>query len=320
MTTSAQSRTAVYRGEALRAYGFPDAHPFSTQRLGAFDRALAASGLEQAVLGAPAVPAPAELIARFHTVDHIRRVQRLSATGGGLLDGGDTPACAGIYEAAAAVVGSTVDALRRMMSGEYQRAFVPIAGLHHARRDAAAGFCVFNDCGVAIESLRAEFGLRRIVYVDIDAHHGDGVFYAYESDPDLHIADLHEDGRFLYPGTGAPEETGKGEAEGTKLNVALPPLAGDAAFVQAFEAVEARVEQARPEFIILQCGADSLRGDPLTHLGLSPAAHAHATRRLVALADSLCQGRVLALGGGGYDLDNIGAGWTAVVRELLGGS
>ena len=112
------------------------------------------------------------------------------------------------------------------MHGECRRAFVPIAGLHHAARDRAAGFCVFNDCGVAIELLKRA-GLKRIAYVDIDAHHGDGVFYAFEDDPAVIFADLHEDGRYLYPGTGMAEEIGKGAARGMKLNVPLPPGADD---------------------------------------------------------------------------------------------
>lgn len=308
---------AVYAGPALGAYGFPGGHPFSPRRLEAFETALGASGLGAALRGCAPVSAGPELIARFHAPAHVRRVARLCGAGEGWLDGGDTPAVRGLYEAASTVVGSTVDAVRRVMAGEFARAFVPIAGLHHAGREAAAGFCVFNDCGVAIETLRAEFGVERIAYVDIDAHHGDGVFYAYEHDPDLVLADIHEDGRFLYPGTGAAEETGAGAAVGTKLNLPLPPLAGDARFLAAWERVETHLLRGRPQFILFQCGVDSLAGDPLTHLAWSPAAHAHAARRLRALADELCGGRLVALGGGGYDLGNIGRGWTAVVRELV---
>ena len=115
-------------------------------------------------------------------------------------------------DSAPMVVGSVLDAIRRILAGDCPRAFVPIAGLHHARRDSAAGFCVFNDCGVAIETLRHQHGVQRIAYVDIDAHHGDGVFYAYEADPGVAIGDIHEDGRYLYPGTGAAHETGVGPA------------------------------------------------------------------------------------------------------------
>ena len=127
-------------------------------------------------------------------------------------DDGDTPARPGIFDAASVAVGTTMAAVDAIMQGEAKRAFVPIAGLHHAGRDCAAGFCVFNDCGVAAEYLRAKYGVTRIAYVDIDAHHGDGVFYGFEDDPDLIFADIHEDGRYLYPGTGAVTETGRGPA------------------------------------------------------------------------------------------------------------
>jgi len=161
-------------------------------------------------------------------------------------------------------------------------------------------------------------GVRRIAYVDIDAHHGDGVFYAFERDPDLCIADAHEDGRFLYPGTGGAQETGRGAAAGTKLNVPLPPGTDDAAFARIWPTMERFVRSAEPEFILLQCGADSLAGDPLTHLRLSPEMHAHAARRLCALADDCCGGALVALGGGGYNRENIARGWMAVLGALAG--
>jgi acetoin utilization protein AcuC len=203
------------------------------------------------------------------------------------------------------------------MSNRAKRAFIPIAGLHHAARDRAAGFCVFNDCGVAIEILRRKYALRTIAYVDIDAHHGDGVFYAFEADPDLVFADFHEDGRYLYPGTGAADETGTGAARGTKLNVPLPPGADDAAFRAVWERAEALLRERQPEFILLQCGADSLAGDPITHLRLTAESHAYAARRLCALADEFGHGRVLAMGGGGYNRGNLARAWTRVVQSFL---
>ncbi len=309
----------VWHGEALGRYGFGHGHPFGPDRLEAFWREMVRRGLDGRVRVMAPVQATRAEIERFHTPEHVERVVRQSRTGEGYLDYGDTPAFPGVYEAAATVVGSTLDAVRRVACGELAHGFVPIAGLHHARRDAAAGFCVFNDCGVAIETLRVELGLRRIAYVDIDAHHGDGVYYAFEEDPEVFIADVHEDGRYLYPGTGHAEERGRGAAEGTKLNLPLPPYADDEAFRAAWERVEAFVDAARPDFVLLQCGADSLAGDPITHLAFSPAAHAHAARRLKALAERHCGGRLVAMGGGGYSRPNLAAAWCAVVEALLGG-
>jgi acetoin utilization protein AcuC len=309
--------TCVYTGAALARYGFGDGHPFGPDRLAAFWSRARQLGLDKQVVQCSPVIAGREVLERFHTRAYVDRVIEQSATGSGYLDGGDTPAVRGIYDAARVVVGSVLDAVQRVVAGECRHAFVPIAGLHHARRDSAAGFCVFNDCGVAIEVLRAQHGLQRIAYVDIDAHHGDGVFYSFEDDPDLLFADLHEDGRYLYPGTGAIEETGSGQAAGTKLNIPMPPEAGDEQFFTAWEQAEAFIDRQQPEFILFQCGADSIAGDPITHLRYTPAAHAHAARRLCALAERHCDGRLLAMGGGGYNRDNLARAWSAVVSAML---
>ena len=207
-------------------------------------------------------------------------------------------------------------AVDAVMGGEARRAFVPIAGLHHAARGGAAGFCVFNDCGVAVEHLKQEYGLHRVAYVDIDAHHGDGVYYGFEDDPALVFADIHEDGRFLYPGTGSADEVGLGEGRNLKLNLPLPPGAGDEEFHAAWPAVEALLERTQPQFVILQCGADSLAGDPITHLRLTEEAHAAAARRLCHIADRYCDGRIVATGGGGYNRRNLARAWTRVVQAL----
>ncbi len=312
-----KTNVAVVVSDRLARYGFGDGHPFGTDRHAAFVREFAARGLDKRVQILEPRAATDDELRAFHTPAYIEFVRERSATGQGLLDGGDTPAFRGVYEAAAAVVGATLNATRAIMEGECRRAFVPIAGLHHAARDRAAGFCVFNDCGVAIELLRKKSGLARVAYVDIDAHHGDGVFYAFEDEPSVIFADLHEDGRYLYPGTGGAEETGRGAAQGTKLNLPMAPGSDDAEFARVWPQVMAHVERFAPDFIILQCGADSLEGDPITHLRFTAKSHGFAARELAGLAEKLGHGRVLALGGGGYNRGNIAQAWTAVVENLL---
>ena len=307
---------AVVVSERLARYGFGEGHPFGPDRLAAFLREFSARGLPQRVRLLEPRTASDEELRSFHTPEYLDFVRERSASGSGLLDAGDTPAFKGVYEAAAGVVGATLSAQEAIMSGECRRAFVPIAGLHHAARDRAAGFCVFNDCGVAIEQLKRA-GLKSIAYVDIDAHHGDGVFYAFEEDAAVVFADLHEDGRYLYPGTGASAETGRGAARGMKLNVPLPPGSDEQVFAAVWPTVLAHLKRFSPEFIILQCGADSLEGDPITHLRFSPAVHGRAARDLAALAEELGHGRVLALGGGGYNRSNLAHAWTSVVENLL---
>ena len=306
----------VYLGDNLAAYGFGNDHPFGPQRHHVFKQAFYQQQLEQKVDILSPVKADRQTLTLFHTTEYIDKVIEQSKFGVGYLDNGDTPAFTGMYEAACYVAGSVVDAIAQLMNTQYKTAFIPIAGLHHARRHIAAGFCVVNDCGIAIETLLQKYHLQRVAYVDIDAHHGDGVFYSFEQDPRLIFADMHEDGQFLYPGTGAMSETGKGEAAGTKLNVPMPPNADDTVFFKMWPQVEKFLEKNQPEFILFQCGADSIKDDPITHLAYSKKAHAYAAKRLTEMAEKYCGGKVLAMGGGGYNPDNIAKTWTAVVNAL----
>ena len=306
----------VYFGDKLAAYGFGDNHPFGPQRHQVFEQAFYQQALDKQANILPPVSADRQTLELFHSEAYIQKVIDQSKFGVGFLDSGDTPAFIGMYEAVCTVAGTVVDAIDQLMSGSYKRAFVPIAGLHHARRHVAAGFCVINDCGIAIETLLKKYNLQRVAYVDIDAHHGDGVFYSFEDDARLLFADMHEDGQFLYPGTGAVTETGKGDAAGKKLNIPMPAKADDLLFFKMWPLVEQFLEKNQPEFILFQCGADSIKGDPITHLEYSEKAHAFAAKSLVEIAEKYCGGKVLAMGGGGYNHDNIAKTWTAVVNEL----
>lgn len=319
-STIGKQSVFVYRGDDLARYGFGADHPFGPDRHAVFHEELEAAALGAAVRYETPRTATVDELALFHTPEYIDMVSTRSALGQGYLDGGDTPAVFGIFDMASTVVGTTLAAVDAVMQGRTQRAFVPIAGLHHAGRGHAAGFCVFNDCGVAIEYLRQKYQLQCIAYVDIDAHHGDGVFYAFEDDPGLVFADIHEDGRFLYPGTGAASETGTGRARGTKLNLPMAPGAGDTEFYAAWEEIEAHLERHQPDFIILQAGADSLADDPITHLCFTENAHARAAAQLCTLADRHCQGRLIATGGGGYNRRNLARAWTRVVESFVAAS
>jgi acetoin utilization protein AcuC len=309
--------TVVWMGEALEKRHFPAQHPNAINRQAAFWAEAQRLGLHERVrLGAPRLATPEELL-RFHSASHVNWVRLCSQQGSGFIDDADTPAYPGVYEDAANRVGTALEALSLLMAGTVRRSFQPVGGMHHARRERGAGFCPLSDIGVVIESLRAQHGIRRIAYVDIDAHHGDGVFYSYERDPDLVVVDIHQDGRTLFPGSGHAEETGKDGAAGTKLNLTLPPGSGDPEFFAAWEQAEAHLERLQPEFFILQCGADSLAGDPLADLRLTPAAHAYAARRLVAQAERHARGRLMAMGGGGYRAENVAAAWAGVLQELV---
>jgi acetoin utilization protein AcuC len=313
----ARSRTvAVYAGEELGRYGFED-HPFGEGRIHAFWDEMHIRHLDYQVRVLHPAMATEEQIKLFHTPDYVEKVRIFSEAGDGLLDYGDTPAYKGIFEDAAVVVGTVVDATYKVMNNEVRRVFVPIAGLHHSMPDTASGFCVFNDVGVAIKILQQNYGLERIAYVDIDAHHGDGVFYPFESDPTVIFADIHEDGRYNFPQSGFPHEVGKGEARGRKLNIPLLPLSADEDFLMMWDKVEDFLRQWQPQFIIMNCGADGLDGDPLAHLHYTARAHRRAATGLCQIAEEFAEGRILGVGGGGYDLRNVGKAWVAVVDSFL---
>jgi len=309
-------------GDELANYHFGEQHPFGPKRYWAFKEEFESRCLNIGRSGNKVQlyepqQASEEQLALFHTRDYINKVKTLSKKGEGFLDCGDTPAIKSIYESACTVVGTALKAIDLIMKDDCHFAFTPIAGLHHATRNSAAGFCVFNDCGIAIEYLRKKYNIQRIAYVDIDAHHGDGVFYSFEEDADLCFVDFHQDGTTLYPGTGFINETGKGKAVGTKLNLPLPPSSADKMAKALWEDAEEFVDKFKPEFILFQCGADSLAGDPITQLNLTSNFHAYVASRLSGLASKHCNGRLLALGGGGYNLNNIKAAWNDVIESLI---
>lgn len=322
MTTSGprdRCKVGVIHGPELLLYSFPTPHPFRSDRIIPFLNEL--DKLEKAI-GDQVVKIKPEMAAvdrvlLFHDKRYVDFVKEYSNSGKGYLDYGDTPAFKGCYEASLYVVGSTLKLIDLILNGEIDHGFNPVGGLHHAKKDGAAGFCIFNDVAIAIKYLLDEVGLREILYVDIDAHHGDGVFYAFYFDKRVRILDFHQSGRTLYPGTGFEHERGGGEAVGTKLNVTFLPGAGVEEFKQAWEDFARDfLSQSSPEFILLQAGADGLMGDPLTGLNYTEEVHAFVASQLHKLAHEKCHGRIMAMGGGGYNPDNVAKAWTAIVRSL----
>jgi acetoin utilization protein AcuC len=197
-------------------------------------------------------------------------------------------------------VGATVEAARRMWTGEVLHAASIAGGLHHAMPDRASGFCVYNDVAVAIRWL-LDNGAKKVAYVDVDVHHGDGVQQVFYDDPRVLTISIHETGQMLFPGTGFPDETGGPEAEGSAVNVALPPGTSDAGWLRAFHAVvPPLVHEFAPEVLVTQHGCDTHTEDPLAHLMLTVDGQRASYEALHDLAHAVCDGRWLATGGGGY--------------------
>lgn len=264
-------------------------------------------------------PATESEILTFHDKEYVNLVRKYSLTGRGVLDMGDTPAFKGCYEATSLVVGASLAACDMIMNGSYEHAFNPSGGLHHAHPERASGFCIFNDPAVTIKRLQTKYRVKRLVYLDIDAHHGDGVMYGFYKDPGVLDIDFHESGRYLFPGTGFPDETGEGEAAGTKVNIPLLPGTGDEAYLSAFRRlVPSLVERFRPEIILVQCGADGHLDDRLAHLRLSTGTYREVILEMHRLAHELCGGRFVLFGGGGYTLSNVPRVWTVAFATLAG--
>jgi acetoin utilization protein AcuC len=314
----------VYSSDYL-AYKLSDQHPLNPIRL-----ELTATLVEACeLLAAPTVfreaprPATDDELLLAHDRVYVDRVRELSPRGGPAdpfadygLGSSDNPAFRGMHEASALVVGGTLLASELVMSGRATHAFNPGGGLHHANRRLASGFCIYNDAAVGIAWLRHQGA--RVLYVDTDAHHGDGVQWIFYDDPDVLTISLHESGRYLFPGTGDVSERGQGPGLGYAANVPLQPYTGHSSWVECYDLVVPPLARAfRPDVIVTQNGCDGHAIDPLTHLNGLTLSFEHFARRAHELAHELCDGRLVALGGGGYALWNVvPRAWTAVWAAL----
>ncbi|MBB5625522.1 acetoin utilization protein AcuC [Sphaerisporangium krabiense] len=306
--------------DRLISYDFGPGHPLAPVRV-ELTMALARElGVLDKVAVTGCVPATDDELALVHARDYIAAVRRVSASGAPDLFHGlgtpDNPAFAGVHEASALVAGATLAAARAVWTGEAEHALNVAGGLHHAMPGLASGFCVYNDPAVGIAWM-LEQGARRVAYVDVDVHHGDGVQAMFYDDPRVLTISLHESPRTLFPGTGFPSETG---AEGTAVNVALPAGCGDAGWLRAFHAVvPPLLREFAPEVLVTQHGCDSHALDPLAHLMLSLDGQRRAYAELHALAHETAGGRWLATGGGGYELVQVvPRAWTHLIAEAAG--
>jgi acetoin utilization protein AcuC len=263
-------------------------------------------------------PATDDEILLVHDPAYLQFVGERDASGEGFLDYGDTPAYPGILFRARVAVGATLRGARAIASGEVDHAFNPGGGLHHAARARAGGFCVFNDAVIAVRALRREFGVERVAIVDLDGHHGDGTQELLWQEPTL-FCSMHRHGGRFYPRTGAADEVGAGAGLGYTLNVPLERGTGDAEYLRCLdEIVLPYVAGYRPDFLIVQIGVDTHRGDPLVRMALSAGVYRQIALRLHALAHDLCGGRLLAVAGGGYVPEAVARCWAIFLGTLAG--
>jgi acetoin utilization protein AcuC len=315
--------------DIARAYDFGSSHPLRPERvLLTYDkvRALGLMDLPH-VEEVASRSASDEEIEAAHAEEYVQVVKdidrgKLEERAG--LEYGlgtpDDPIFANMHMASAAVCGASITATEAVASGEYEHSFNPAGGLHHARRAEASGFCIYNDPAVAIAKALELHPEWRVMYVDVDVHHGDGVQWIFYGDPRVLTVSFHESGRYLYPGTGFSEEVGKGEAAGTSANIPLLPRTGEEDYLWALEKVITELGAAfRPHLLVTQLGADTHYGDPLADLALTMTAYPHMARILHDAAHAYAGGRWVGTGGGGYQAETVVPKvWAVHFAEMCG--
>lgn len=316
-------RTALVFSAEMGAYDFGAGHPLRPERVTRSVALMRACGLTDGMLEPvrPDVASDDEL-ELVHAPGYIAAVKAASHGGepapGFGIGPGDNPAFPGMHEAAALVSGAGVLAMDLVQRTEYRRAFSVAGGLHHALADRAAGFCVYNDVAVAIAAAIARDPALRVAYVDIDAHHGDGVQWAFYEEPRVLTVSVHQSGERLFPGTGFTNERGYAGGTGSAVNVSLPAGATDACMRLAFDDVVApAVRRFGPDVLVSQNGADSHWSDPLTMLRGTLGGYRSLVDAIARLAEEVCDGRLVAFGGGGYAWEHVvPRAWTMLAASL----
>jgi acetoin utilization deacetylase AcuC-like enzyme len=291
-------------------------HPERPERLRAVRSALSEAGLLRDAVVVPPVAANDAMLERAHAPEHVRNVEAACERGERWLDAMDTAISPPSARVARLAAGTVTELARRVARGDLDAGFAAVRPPgHHAERDLAMGFCLFNNVVVASRALQAEEGVGRVLIVDWDVHHGNGTQHILERDPDTFYFSVHQ--WPLYPGTGARHERGLGPGRGATLNCPLPPGSGDDAFLAALgDDLVAAADAFRPDFVIVSAGFDAHRADPLAQLEVTTSAYAEAAHIVREVAERHGRGRIVSVLEGGYDLDALGASVVAHLRAL----
>lgn len=313
----------VYSPEQL-GYKFSDTHPFNHKRLTlTMDLLRKINALDETAI-IPARIATDEELLLAHEAKYIEIVKK--AGHGELRENQgepygigteDTPIFENMHEASAQLVGGTLTAVDAVMQGHAEHALNLGGGLHHGFQGRASGFCIYNDSTVAIKYLQQKYGAR-VLYVDTDAHHGDGVQWSFYDDPDVCTLSIHETGRYLFPGTGNITERGSGAGYGTSFNFPIDAFTEDESFLTIYEqAMRGVFEFFKPDVVLTQNGADAHFFDPLTHLYGTMNIYEEIPKLAHKLAHEYCNGKWIAVGGGGYDIWRVvPRAWSMIWTEM----
>ncbi|GAA3524082.1 acetoin utilization protein AcuC [Aeromicrobium panaciterrae] len=310
--------------ETMTSYNFGPSHPMAPVRIELTIELATELGILDGMSVVGAAAATEDDLNLIHSAQYIEKVHKLSdhpihADPSIGLGTSDNPVFLHMHEASALAAGASVEAARRVWTGQAPRAVNIAGGLHHAMRDHASGFCIYNDVALAIRWL-LDNGAQRVAYVDVDAHHGDGVQSMFYDDPRVLTISIHEGPQTLFPGTGYSTETGGEGAEGSSVNVPLPPGTSDAGWLRAFHAVvPPLVREFKPDILVTQHGCDSHMDDPLTNLMLSVDGQRASYLALRELAEEVCEGKWVATGGGGYAvMDVVPRAWAHLLAIVSG--
>ncbi|MFC5733557.1 acetoin utilization protein AcuC [Cytobacillus gottheilii] len=299
----------------LMNYKFSEDHPFNQKRLELTVSLLQSIGALQEGLMIPPRLALDEELQLVHDPSYIQAVKN---AGAGMLHEEtaenyglgteDTPIFPHMHEASSLLVGGTLAAADYVMSGKAKHALHIGGGLHHGFRGKASGFCIYNDSSVAIKYLQEKYQAR-VLYIDTDAHHGDGVQWAFYDDPNVCTFSIHETGRYLFPGTGNVNERGQGKGYGYSFNIPVDAFTEDDSWINAYKTALRKIADFfKPDIILTQNGADAHFLDPLTHLSATMKIYREIPKLAHEIAHQYCEGRWIAVGGGGYDI------WRVVPR------
>jgi acetoin utilization protein AcuC len=268
-----------------------------------------------------------EEIESVHSSDYVDVVKKLSNNVNDRtiqpyvygLGPGDNPIFKGMYEASALVCGASIKAVDLVWgNNNIVHAFNPAGGLHHAYRNRASGFCIFNDIAVAIKYLKNLKNDIRIAYLDIDCHHGDGVQWLFYDDPNVLTISFHESGKFLFPGTGNTNEHGEGKGKGYSINFPLLPGTTNKMFIKLFRYCVPKILEAyAPDMLFTQLGVDMHYNDPLTQMGISISAYRDIAQTMETCARDYCQNKWVAVGGGGYLMSVVPRAWSLFLAKML---
>lgn len=304
----------------FRDHDTGEGHIECPQRLGIIVEALQKCGLLERTVPLPFRAATAEQLAWVHDPAYVELVRMACDAGFTFIGSEETRICPRSYDVAALAVGGVLAACDAVMRGHARRTFCAVRPPgHHAERDQAMGFCLFNNVAIGAEHLVRCHGLSRVAIVDIDAHHGNGIQHVFESRGDVFYISLHErPGSLDFPGTGEASETGWGPGAGYTLNVPLDRSSGERQYLEALERrVLPALDRFRPQFLLVCAGFDTLVWDRVSHLSLEPDSLARITALLVAAAERHARGRLVSVLEGGYDLAHLGPAVAAHVRSLL---